>query len=38
MVLGSADKINQKMGTKLTCHDVNWVYNCQKEKETGYYF
>ena len=38
MVLGSADKINQKMGTNLTCHDVNWVYNCQKEKETGYYF
>ena len=38
MVLGSADKINQKMGTNLRCHDVNWVYNCQKGKETGYYF
>ena len=28
-VLGSVDMINQKMGTNLTWHDVNWVYNCQ---------
>ena len=26
------------MGTNLSYHDVNWVYNCQKGKETGYYF
>ena len=29
--------INQKMGTNLTWHDVNWVYNCQKGKETKFY-
>lgn len=33
----SVDMINRKMGTNLTWHDVNWVYNCQKEKETKYY-
>ena len=27
-VLGSVDIINCKMGTNLTWHDVNWVYNC----------
>ena len=37
-VLGSVDMINRKIGTNLTCHDVNWVYNCQKGKDTGYYF
>ena len=37
-ILGSLDMINQKMGTDLTCHDMNWVYNCQKRKDTGYYF
>ena len=37
-VLGSIDMINQKVGTNLTCHDVNWVYNYQKRKETGFYF
>ena len=26
------------MGTNLSYHDVNWVYNYQKGKETGYYF
>ena len=36
-VLGNVDMINQKMGTNLTWHDVNWVYNCQKGKETKYY-
>ena len=25
------------MGTNLTWHDVNWVYNYQKGKETKYY-
>ena len=36
-VLGSVDMINRKMGTNFTRHDVNWVYNCQKGKETNYY-
>jgi len=27
-VLDSVDIINRKMGTNLTWHDVNWVYNC----------
>ena len=35
--LGCVDMINQKMGTNLTWHDVNWVYNYQKGKETKYY-
>ena len=37
-VLGSVDMLNRKMGTNLSYHDVNWVYNCKKGKETGYYF
>ena len=36
-VLGSVDMINWKMGTNLTWHDMNWVYSCQKGKETKYY-
>jgi len=36
-VLGSVDMINRKIGTSFTWHDVNWVYNCQKGKETNYY-
>ena len=36
-VLGCVDMINRKIGTNLTWHDVNWVYNCQKRKETKYY-
>ena len=36
-VLGSVDMINCKMGTNLTWHDVKWVYNCRKGKETNYY-
>ena len=35
-VLDSVDMINRKMGTNLTWHDVNWVYNYQKGKETKY--
>ena len=27
-VLDSVDMINRKIGTNLTWHDVNWVYNC----------
>ena len=37
-ILDSVDMINQKMGTNLTWHDVNWVYNSQKGKDIGYYF
>lgn len=36
-VFGRVDMINKKMGTNLTWHDINWVYNCQKGKETGYF-
>ena len=36
-VLGSVDMINRKRGTHFTRHDVNWVDNCQKRKETNYY-
>ena len=24
------------MGTNVTCHKVNWIYNCQKGKKTSY--
>ena len=37
-VLDSVDMINRKMGTNLMWNDVNWVYNCQKGKDTDYYF
>ena len=30
--------LNQNMVTNLTWHDVNWVYNWQKGKETGHHF
>ena len=36
-VLKCVDMLNRKMGTNLTWHDVNWVYNCQKEEKTKYY-
>ena len=36
-VLGCVDMINRKMGTNLTWHNVNWVYNCQKGEKTKYY-
>lgn len=36
--LGSVDMLNCKMGVSLIYQDVNWVYNCQNSKETGYYF
>ena len=26
------------MGVNQTHYDVNWMYNCQNSKETGYYF
>ena len=37
-VLNSVDMINQKMGTNLTWHNINWSYNSQKGKKTGSYF
>ena len=36
-VVRSVDMINHKIGTNLIWHDVNWVYNCQKGKETKHY-
>ena len=36
-ILGSVDAFNQKMGVNLTYHDINWVYNYQYLKDTGYY-
>ena len=36
-VLGCVDMLNRKMGTNLTWHDVNWVYDCQKGEKTKYY-
>ena len=27
-----------KIGTHLTHHDINGVYNCQRGKDMGYYF
>ena len=36
-ILGSVDTLNEKMGVNLTHHDVNWVYNCQNLRSTGYY-
>ena len=37
-ILGNVNALNRKMGVNLTHHDVNWVYNCQHSKDTGYYF
>lgn len=37
-ILGSVDALNRKMVVNLTHHDVNWVYNSQYLKDTGYYF
>ena len=30
--------LNYKTGVNQTHYDVNWMYNCQNSKETGYYF
>ena len=37
-ILGSINALNRKMLVNLTHYDVNWVYNCQYLKDTGYYF
>ena len=31
-ILGCVDALNEKMGLRLTHHDVNWCYNLQKLK------
>ena len=36
-VLGCVDMLNRKLGTNLTWHFINWVYNCQKGEKTKYY-
>ena len=36
-VLRCVDMLNRKIGTNLTWHDVNQVYNCQKWEKTKYY-
>ena len=36
-ILRYVDILNRKMGTYLTWHDVNWVYNWQKGEKTKYY-
>ena len=36
-ILGCVDALNEKMGLRLTHHDVNWVYNLHHLKGKGYY-
>ena len=36
-ILGCVDALNEKMGLKLTHHDVNWCYNLQNLKGKSYY-
>ena len=36
-ILGSIDALNEKMGLKLTHHDVNWVYKLHQLKGQRYY-
>ena len=36
-VLGCVDALNEKMGLRLTHHDVNWCYNLQCLKGETYY-
>ena len=36
-ILGCVDALNQKMGLRLTHHDVNWCYNLQNLKGKSYY-
>ena len=37
-ILGNVNVLNRNRGANFTHHDVNWVYNCQHSKDTGYYF
>ena len=36
-ILSSVDALNEKMGLRLTYHDVNWCYNLQYLKGKTYY-
>ena len=36
-ILGCVDTLNEKMGLRLTHHDVNWCYNLQYLKVKSYY-
>ena len=36
-ILGCVDTLNEKMGLRLTHHDVNWCYNLQLLKGKSYY-
>ena len=36
-ILGSVDALNEKMGLRLTHHDVNWIYNLHHLQGQGYY-
>ena len=36
-ILDSVDALNEKMGLRLTHHDVNWCYNLQYVKGKTYY-
>ena len=36
-ILGYVDALNEKMGLRLTHHDVNWYYNLQHLKGKSYH-
>ena len=36
-ILGCVDTLNEKMGLRLTHHEVNWCYNLQNLKGKSYY-
>ena len=36
-ILGCVDTLNEKMGLRLTHHDINWCYNLQLLKGKSYY-
>ena len=36
-ILSCVDTLNEKMGLRLTHHDVNWCYNLQNLKGKSYY-
>ena len=36
-ILGYVDALNEKIGLRLTHHDVNWCYNLQHLKSKSYY-
>ena len=35
--MGCVDALNEKMGLRLTYHDINWCYNLQHLKGKSYY-